>query len=272
MKLLGRILYAAGLLACAGIIATNPPWLGQGYDSGESGWSSAESFELRSSDSMNPVWDPPDPASDGRDATIRWPWQEPDQDAHIELSSFGLAWRLALGVLLAGIGLQFWTKLTNRGEPDWFANLAWSLSLGVAGSVVILVGYWLLSDQFRIPDRIVLMALPAGGALGLLYGIISFRPDEAGKSATTFSRLGWFAAGLGGSIAIVMTSGYASLLFRESGDPLEPGTINLATGAVVVAVGTATAWMANRWKTPRGLSEGLFVGSAILGILYALAL
>lgn len=186
------------------------------------------------------------------------------------ISTFELAWRFSIGLILLGIGLRIWTRISSGPSRDRFVDLTWSTSLGIAVSIIGLVVIGVSTAGNGLTPSTVVTAITVGAFLGFAFGVISFQPDASGQSAWTFTQLVWFAAGLGVSALIMALAGKAVFLLKNFSTAItaleiEPSMAQLLTGVAVVLTGWIISWFSARHKMPRGLVAGVFIGATLLG-------
>ena len=172
-RLLGRIAYLLGVGLVVSYVIFFPPWVGNlympAYD-GSEGYQWGGTFGLRDDEMKSPIWDRPHAHSPDIHATVRWPWQAPSSRAHVELSTFGIAWRIATGMVLLGLGLRIWNGITAGNRSDHFVDLAWSVSLGTAISILGLVVYGGFTAGYGLTDAVVVGGLSSGACWDWLSG------------------------------------------------------------------------------------------------------
>lgn len=278
-RLFGRLAYVVGVVSLVGYVIAFPPWVYMpAYDQpGAYQWGGT--YGLLDAELDAPIWNPPRAHSPGINPTVRWPWQAATAREHVELSTFGIAWRIAIGMVFLGLALRVWNGISARNSRDRFVNMAWSVALGVSISILGLMVYGAFTPGYGLTDAVVVGGLAAGAVFGLAYGAVTFRDQHVHRSLFTVTQLGWFAVGLAGSLVIMMVAGNVAHAFR--GDPngvTELGTsafagnqtlINMATGVGIAVSGLAVSWIAAWSRMPRGLTLGVFVGALLLGAMCA---
>ncbi len=277
-RLLGRLAYILGVVLLVGNVIMFPPWEGISYqpdhDQPENYHRSGK-FGLRNDDLDSPIWHPPRAHSPGIRPTMRWPWQSPSAREHVELSTMIISWRIAKWLFMLGLALKLWNGISARNRRDRFVDMAWSMSLGTAISILVLTIYGGFTAGYGLTDVVVVRGLSVGALLGLAYGAITFRTRRAPRSLFTVTEFAWFALGLGSSLVIMMTIGYFAEAIRgdragviELGIPGFAGeqtVINVGTGVVVAVTGLVASWILAWWRMPRGLVIGVCVGALLLG-------
>jgi hypothetical protein len=277
-RLLGRFAYLLGVVSLLGYLIVLPPWVGNSYMPAYDNPDTYQwhgTFGLRDSELNSPIWNPPRAHSAEINPIVRWPWQAATARAHVELSTFNLAWRIAVGMVLLGLVLRVWNGITARNRRDRFVDMAWSVSLGTAISILGLMVYGAFTAGYGLTDAVVVGGLSAGALFGLFYGAVTFRPHRVHRSLFSVTELAWFALGLAGSLVIMMVAGNVAHEFR--GDPIgvtsayagDQTLINMVTGVVIGLSGLAVSWVFAWFRMPRGLVIGMFVGALLLGAMLA---
>lgn len=281
-RFVGRLAYFLGVLSLVIYVIVFPSWTGTSYmpafDS-PNAYQSNGTFGLVDSELDAPIWNPPHAHRPDLDATVRWPWQAVSGPAHIEMSTFNIAWRFAIGMVLLGLALRVWNGISARNRRDRFVDMAWSVSLGTGISILGLMIFGVFTMGFGLTDSIVVGGLSAGALSGLCYGAVTFRAQHVSRSLFSVSQLAWFAVGLAGSTVIMIVAGNLAQMFR--GDPMgvidlgasgyagSQALIDVVTGMGIAVSGLLMSWLFAWSRMPRGLVTGMFVGALLLGALYA---
>lgn len=274
--------YLLGVLLLAGYVIAFPPWVGNSYKSANEqtgAYTRNGTFGLRQTEMDSPIWDPPHADSSSINSTVRWPWQAATARHHVELSTMGIAWRIAKWLFLFGLALKIWNGISARNSRDRFVDMAWSASLGTAISILGLIVYGGFTAGYGLTDAVVVGGLLAGGLLGIAYGAFTFRTDRARPSLFTVTQLAWFVLGLIVSAVIAYMIG--NLAFMIRGDPIgvtELGTsayagkqalINIVAGVAVAISGLVVSRVLAWSSMPRGLVVGVLVGALAIGAMFA---
>jgi hypothetical protein len=299
-------LYFGGLLLWTLSVLVNPPWIGTLYNpdeyrqpatwghAGEFGLAGADGFEKRA-----PLWSPPAAHSPRIKATVRWPWQPPSADAHVELFVAEIAKLFSYGLISLGsfAGLMSFVGLATRG--DRITNFAWSLALCQIIAWMVIFVLFVASMGYATTGTMTTSLLAVGVACGLIYGWVSSSRQAAGRDKSpNEKRVGdpssdgrmpkktrsWkpgrmsllmFVIGLVTSCVIAWTAigvVVAIAPWLQGGVDVDgfasvSGWMRVLTGAGIVALGWILGvmlWWA-RWI--RSFSLGLIIGGTALGLL-----
>jgi hypothetical protein len=195
MSSICRRFYLGGMTACVVLSFLFPIWKGRGYmpahGTSDRQWSNSGvfslegGFEVLSFHTIAPIWSPPYP-SGGFHASVRWPWQKPSANHHVNIvpGAFPAIW--SAGLILFGFALRlaYWRAPPASGETLFW--MAWSIALGlfISWLMMLAVGFLSMGYIFGLPGFFVGM-LTLGVLIGLVRGWWMIRRYRGRVSSTS---------------------------------------------------------------------------------------
>jgi small-conductance mechanosensitive channel len=136
-----------------------------------------------------PIWSPPPQVGGGIPPSVRWPWQGPSQNQHVEISIMILFIQWSVGIVAIGFVYRITSWIRPSGTPDALLSVWWLVALFLVFSYVCLFVLAVVSMGYAVTESVVTGGLSVGAMAGLLLGLgLQLRRHSQQKTAPTTSR------------------------------------------------------------------------------------